>query len=159
MTWRLSVKGLRRGGQVKFEVLKRKAPDSDEYEALAVVRERCSCLVASFPLAQGEEGALLLQGSVTDPSLVVEGEELTWALETRSTEKDVKMADDTTLATRYQKQRDEWEARPALPRSWDVSIDRSSSLPNSNDTLCMLNRQRELTVSHSTAAPTAPSST
>ena len=49
----------------------------------------------------------------------------------------------------------ERQARPALPRSWDVF---SSSLPNSNETLCMLNRQRELTLRRSTAAPTVTGS-
>ena len=47
-------------------------------------------------------------------------------------------------------------ARPALPRSWDVF---TSSLPDSNEILCMLNRQRELTLPRPTAAPTATSST
>ena len=47
-------------------------------------------------------------------------------------------------------------ARPALLRSW---VAFSSSLLNSNDILCMmLNRQRELTLRRSTAAPTASSS-
>ena len=46
-------------------------------------------------------------------------------------------------------------ARRALPRSWD---DFSSSLPDSNETLCMLNRQCELTLSHPTVAVTAASS-
>ena len=35
----------------------------------------------------------------------------------------------------------------------------SSSLPDSNETLCMSNRQRELTLPRATAAPTATSST
>ena len=45
-------------------------------------------------------------------------------------------------------------ARQALLQSWDVF----KLPPNSNDTLCMLNRQRELTPSHPTVPPTATSS-
>ena len=47
-------------------------------------------------------------------------------------------------------------ARPALPRSWDFL---KSSLPNSNEIFCVLNRQRGLTLARPTAAPTATSST
>ena len=47
------------------------------------------------------------------------------------------------------------EARAAPPRSWVVF---KSPSPNSNETLCMLNRQRELTPPRPTAAPTATSS-
>ena len=46
------------------------------------------------------------------------------------------------------------KARPALPRSWVVF---KSPLPNSHETLCMLTRQRELTLPRPTAAPTATS--
>ena len=47
------------------------------------------------------------------------------------------------------------EARPALPRSW---ANFQVSLPDSNEPLCMLNHQRELTLPRLTAAPTATSS-
>ena len=57
---------------------------------------------------------------------------------------------------------DPWErftpgqARAALPRSWDVL---KPPPRRKIDTVCMLNRQRELTLPHPTAAPTATSST
>ena len=41
----------------------------------------------------------------------------------------------------------------------DLGMFFKSCLPNSNETLRMLNRQRELTLSHPTVAPTATSST
>ena len=47
------------------------------------------------------------------------------------------------------------KARPALPRSWAIF---QASLPDSNETLCTLNRQRELTLPRLTAAPTATKS-
>ena len=46
------------------------------------------------------------------------------------------------------------QARPALLRSWVVV----KGLPNSNETFCVLNLQRRLTLSQPTAAPTATSS-
>ena len=51
----------------------------------------------------------------------------------------------------------EHRARP-VQHYYDLGMF-SSSLPNSYDTLCMLNRQRERTLSRPTVAPTAAGST
>ena len=52
----------------------------------------------------------------------------------------------------------EWSSSRPVQHHYDLGWF-LSSLPDSNETLCMLNRQRELTLSHPTVAPTATSRT